>query len=253
MIYDYPQYYEAAFSFRDIPREAAFLRECIEKYSDIEARWLFEVACGPAPHAGELGRLGYRYIGLDNNRNMLDFAIDKWKNFSPRPEFLEGDMVSFEIPRPIDFAYVMLGSLYLNTLDDMTSHFDSVARALRRGGLYLLDWCVQFEDPLKYSGGNTVTYEHDGITVESRFDIRLVDASRQMYEEVWTLEVNDRSRRRKLQMFERNRAIFPKDFLTFLKARSDFEFVGWWKDWDLNHPITEATDITRPVALLRRR
>ena len=253
MIYDYPQYYEIAFSFRDVKREAAFLRECIEAYSEVKTRWVFEIACGPAPHAEELNRLGYRYIGLDNNRNMLDFAVHKWKEMKPRPEFVEGDMISFEAPRQVDFAYVMLGSLYLNDLDEMDSHFNSVARCLRPGGLYLLDWCVQFEDPLKYSGSNCVTFERDGITVESKFDIRLVDPTQQMYEEVWTLEVNDRSRRRRLQMYERNRAIFPKDFLTFVRSRTDFEFVGWWKDWNLNNPITETCDITRPVALLRRK
>ena len=253
MIYDYPQYYEVAFSFRDIPRETAFMSECIEEYSDIRVRWVFEIACGFAPHAAELGRRGYRYLGLDNNRNMLDYAAHKWRDLKPRPEFVDGDMVRFKTPRKIDFAYVMLGSLYLNTIDEMTSHFDSVARALRPGGLYFLDWCVQFDDPLKHDGKNSVVQERDGVVVESEFNIRLVDPVQQMYEEVWTVNVNDHGRKRNLQMIERNRAIFPKEFLTFVRSRTDFEFVGWWRDWDLNQPITDLSTPDRPVALLRRR
>jgi SAM-dependent methyltransferase len=253
MIYDYPQYYEVAFSFRDIPKEVSFMRRCIEHYSRINVRWVFEVACGFAPHAEELANVGYRYLGLDNNRNMLDYAVSKWRHLDPRPEFLEGDMTSFEAPREVDFAFVMLGSLYLNGLKDMTSHFDSLARCLKPGGLYFLDWCVQFEDPLKYANNNAVTYERGGISVESKFNIRLVDQAEQMYEEIWTLDVNDRGRRRKLQMIERNRAIAPNEFLAFVRNRSDFEFVGWWKDWDLEQPITETSAVIRPVALLRRR
>lgn len=253
MIYDYPQYYEIAFSFRDIPNETRFLKACIDRFSDIKVKWVFEIACGYAPHAADLTAFGFRYLGLDINRNMLDYATYKWQYLEPRPEFIEADMVSFEVPRPVDFAYVMLGSLYLNTLDEMSSHFDSMARALRPGGLYFLDWCVQFDDPLKYAENNAVTRERDGISVESKFNLRLVDSSQQMYEEIWTLNINDRGRRRQLQMTERNRAIFPDEFLAFVQNRDDFAFVGWWDEWDLNRPITRTEKTTRPIALLKRK
>src|SRR3972149_4413948 len=94
-LYDYPEYYEIAFSFRDIPDEARFMHSCIERYSKIPVRRVFEVACGYAPHAEELTALGYKYIGLDNNRNMLDYAAHKWSSLKPPPEFMEGNMLSF--------------------------------------------------------------------------------------------------------------------------------------------------------------
>jgi SAM-dependent methyltransferase len=252
MIYDYPQYYEIAFSFRNIPRETAFLQECMGRFSRIEIRRIFEVACGFAPHAEELVKRGYRYLGLDNNRNMLDYAVDKWRHLQPRPEFLEGDMVCFKTPCKVDFAFVMLGSLYLNTVKELNSHFDSMAQTLNPGGLYFLDWCVQFDDPMKYAENNSVTWERDGVTVKSCFNIRVVDPGEQMYEEVWTLDVTDRGRRRNLQMTERTRAIFPHDFLNLVKSRPDFEFVGWWKEWDLNQPVDSDSEVTRPIVLLRR-
>lgn len=252
MIYDYPQYYEIAFSFRNIPSEAAFMQECMKRFSKIKSRRVFEVACGFAPHAEELVSRGYLYLGLDNNRNMLDYAVDKWRHLQPRPEFIEGDMVRFKIPCKVDFAFVMLGSLYLSSMKEFNSHFDSMAQALNPGGLYFLDWCVQFDDPMKYADTNYVAWERDGVTVESRFNIRLIDPAEQMYEEVWTLDVNDRGQRRNLQMTERNRAVFPREFLNFVKSRPDFEFVGWWREWDLTQPIDSISEITRPVALLRR-
>ena len=252
MLYDYPAYYEVAFSFRDVAREAEFIRACVGRFSTIPVKNVFEIACGPAPHVEALINNGYHYVGMDINRNMLDYATYKWHSLRPTPEFVEADMVQFDLNRKVDFAFVMLGSLYLNGLQEMNSHFDSMSKVLNEGGLYFLDWCIQFSDPLAHQNDNTYAIEKDGIEVESRFNIRLIDSSQQMYEEVWTVNVNDRGRHRCFEMVERNRAIFPEQFLKFIESRTDFEFVGWWKDWDFNQPIENQADIVRPVALVRR-
>jgi len=253
LLYDYPLYYEIAFSFRKIETEAAFLDACIQKFSKINVTRVLEIACGPAPHAGELTERGYTYVGLDINRSMLDYARAKWSGLSRPVELVEADMVSFSVDRPVDFAFVMLGSLYLNSQKDMASHFDSVAGALRPGGLYFLDWCVQFNDPMIPRIRSSFGAEIDGVLVDSRFDTRLVDPARQLYEEIWTVDVDDHGKRKRFEMIERNRAVFPQEFLLFIQNRSDFEFIGWWHDWDIRKPIGEASIITRPVVLIRRK
>jgi len=252
-LYDYPEYYEVAFSFRDIEKETDFLEACIDKFSFVPVRRVFEIACGPAPHAGALTRRGYHYVGLDRNRHMLDHASYKWQRLGPAAKFVDGDMADFAYDDPVDFAFVMLGSLYLNSLSEMKQHFDCVARILRPGGLYFLDWCIQFSDPLAYQRENAYVQERDGVVVESSFNIRLLDAARQMYEEIWTVNVNDHGRQRRFEMIERNRAVYPQEFLLFVEGQTAFEFVGWWHEWDLSKPIDGATDINRPVALLRRK
>ncbi|MDD3733132.1 MAG: class I SAM-dependent methyltransferase [candidate division Zixibacteria bacterium] len=253
MLYDYPEYYEIAFSFRNIEEEAGFIITCLEKFSDIPVKSIFEVACGHAPHAGELVKHGYRYVGLDINRNMLDYAAFKWRSLVPPAEFIEGDMVNFTYPKKVDFAFVMLGSLYLNSLEDMTRHFNAIARILNPGGLYFLDWCIQFNDPMVPRARNDIVMEKNGIMVESRFNTRLIDSARQMYEEVWTVNIDDHGRHKRFEMIERNRAIFPQEFLLFLESRTDFDFVGWWHDWDLNQPIEGHSDVKRPLVLIKRK
>jgi SAM-dependent methyltransferase len=252
VLYDYPEYYEIAFSFRDIPQEVAFLHACIEGFSRYPTKRVLEIACGTAPHAGELAARGYHYIGLDINRNMLDHAAYKWRHLSPRPRFLQANMVSFDCDQKVDFAYVLLGSLYLNNVEEMTSHFDSVAQVLNPGGLYFLDWCIQFSNPLLHNDNNAYTIEQDGVEIESKFDIKLLDPACQMYEEVWTVNVNDHGRHQAFEMIERNKAILPGEFMKFLKSRPDFEFVGWWKDWNLQQPIVTKADVNRQVVLIRR-
>jgi len=252
MLYDYPEYYETAFSFRNIEEETKFLHQCIQQFSKINVTDIFEIGCGNAPHAGLLSELGYNYHGLDLSRNMLDYAMYKWKDLPNKIQLQEATMVDFSYKQKVDFAFVMLGSLYLNSFDEIKSHFDSMSKLLNEGGLYFLDWCIQFGDPLAHNNNNRFKIEKDGIEVESEFNIKLLDKDHQMCEEVWTINVNDRGRHKQFNMIERNKAILPQQFLKLIKERNDFEFVGWWKDWDLEHPIENENDVSRPIAIIRK-
>ena len=252
MLYDYPEYYETAFSFRDIEKEANFLHQCITQYSKINVHNIFEIGCGNAPHAGILHQLGYKYHGLDINRNMLDHAIYKWKDLPTKIQLLEANMVDFQYPTKQDFAFVMLGSLYLNNYTEIKSHFDSMSNLLNKGAVYFLDWCIQFGDPLALNNNNRFIIEKDGVKIQSEFNIKLLDFDQQMYEEFWTILVDDKGRHKKFEMVQRNKAILPEQFIEFIETRDDFEFIGWWKDWDLQFPIEDTENITRPIALVRK-
>lgn len=252
MFYDFPKYYEVAFSFREIKKETGFLIELINRYSDTEVRNLFEIGCGNAPHAGEIISAGYRYLGLDINPHMINYAHKKWAHFNPAPILLIEDMVRFELDFKVDFAFVMLGSLYLDNFEQMSSHFDSISRALNKGGLYFLDFCFQFDDPLSHKDSNRFTVEKDGIKIESDFDIKLLDKNKNIYEETWVINVNDRGMKQTFKTVERNKAILPKEFEEFISQRDDFEIVGWWKDWDLSRPLDGHHDLIRPITLVRR-
>ena len=252
MIYDYPEYYEIAFSFRDFKHETKFLLRVIDRFSQVKVDRVLEIACGHAPHAPQIATEGLHYIGLDINRHMLDYAAYKAKDLSPRPVFVEGDMTDFTLAEPVDFAFIMLGSLYINSIEDMHRHFDAVSNALNSGGLYFLDWCIQFNDPHQQGAHNDFSVRKNGITVSSRFDISLIDEKQQMFEEVWTVNVDDHGRRRTFRTTERNKAILPEEFLRFIDERNDFEFINWWRDWDFNQPITHADNIIRPIAIVRK-
>ena len=144
-LYNYPRYYELAFSYRDLKSEVDVLEECIRRYSRISVRRVLDIGCGPAPHLEELARRGYEYVGLDINDAMLDYARRKAEALGVAATFIKADMRNFSLEKPVDFAFTMLGSLYAKTTDDILSHLNSVARALNPGGLYFLDWCINFQ------------------------------------------------------------------------------------------------------------
>ncbi len=241
LIYDYPEYYETAFSFRDIVQEANFLKLAIKKFSSVDVKKVLEIASGPAPHAGELVKAGYSYTGLDINQKMIEHAQYKWQEIKDDLDFIKADMKSFSIDhdKKFDFAFVMLGSLYIKNRNDMDSHFDSMAEAMNKGALYFLDSCIQFSDPQKHDKSQYII-EQDGVIINSRFDIKLLDKKRKLYEEVWTLNINDNGNFRKLELKEQNEAILPRAFETFISKRNDFELVGWWVDWNFESPFDNS-------------
>lgn len=252
MLYDNPKYYEATFAFRDIKAETAFVEQAIKRHSAIPVRRICEVACGPAPHAGELIGRGYDYTGIDINPHMVKYAKEKWSGLQIEPKVVLGDLVDYDLEEPADFTCVMIGSLYLPDRGAMERHFDSVARNLKRGGLYFMDWCIQFYDPLGLDARKPYRNTHDGITVESRFKIRLLDPGQNIYEEIWDVHIDDHGSITEFRMIEHNKAIFPGEFRQFLDQSDDFEFVGWWRDWDFDKPISDNGAIPRPLAIIRR-
>ena len=252
MLYDHPKYYEVAFSFRDISAEAAFMQTGIERHSRIPVHSLLEIGCGPAPHAEELARRGYRYMGLDLNRTMLDYAADKWRHLHPAPSLIESDMTDFSLDSQVDFAFVMIGSLYLRSESHLRSHFDAIAKALRPGALYFLDWCIQFFDPTAWDDKLVFQVEENGIAVRSQIRVRPVESAGNLFEEFWTVDVDDHRRPERFEMVERNMALYPREFREFIDRRKDFEFVGRWADWDLDRFIHDGTNIDRPLVIVRR-
>ena len=253
-VYDEPRYYELAFSYRDIGAEVDTFELCFERYADLPVKSILELGSGNSPHLEELLKRGYAYTGLDLNESMLEYSAKKTFALPGKATFVHADMLDFSLDDTFDFAFIMLGSLGARNTKQIFSHLRSVAAALNQGGLYLLDWCVHFA-PFS-DRTESWTMEQDGIKVTTQWSERLVDAAEQLVEETFTLEVIEDGAVHHLSETAVNRVIFPQEFLLLIEHAAEFEFVGWWNNWDLASPLGDVTDpkeISRPIALLRRR
>ncbi len=248
--YSNPKYYDIAFSFRDVAAEVDVFEQAIEQYSRIPVATVLELGCGPAPHLAELARRNYRYIGLDLSSAMLEYAQGRADAANASARFELADMTDFGLDEEVDFAYVMLGSLAARNTAELVSHFDCVSRALKKGGLYLLDWCVAFSP----SNEHTDSWEmaRGQVRVRTTIQLKLIDAVEQIIEERFTLEVEDEGAKKMLRDTSITRQIYPQEFLLFVAARSDFEFIGWWNNWDMTQPLDGKQEISRPIAILRK-
>lgn len=252
-LYDYPYYYELAFSFRDSEKEVDTFDEVIRRFSAVAVGRVLEVGCGPAPHLAALAARGYEYVGLDLNEAMLAYGRAKAARLGAPATFIRADLQRFTLAPPVDFAFVLLGSLYVTTTEEALSHFDSVARALKPGGLYFLDWCVEF----RWNGAprppNEWTVERDGVKMAMTYtDDPNPSRGRQLTRDVLTAAVDDHGSSRRFRHVEARRVIFPQEFLLLLEKTRAFEFIGWWNDWDLAQPIEHSRHVNRPITVIRR-
>lgn len=259
-LYDHPIYYDIAFSFRDIATEVDVFEESIRRFSRIPVKRVLEIGCGTSPHMEQLIKRGYEYVGIDISDTMLEYSQRKASTMKAMVasvnsvNLVHANMVEFSLEMMVDFAYVMLGSLDVKNTAELVSHFDSVARVLKRGGLYFLDWCIQF-DSLSNSR-DVWQLERNGIRIKATYSATILNRVEQTFEEVITLVVEDHGQEKTIVEKNIKRAIYPQEFLLFVAGGDDFEFVGWWNNWDFSRPLQRIEGIepiNRPIAIIRRR
>jgi len=249
-IYDYPKYYEIAFSFRDIENEVNVFEKAINDYSKIPVKKMLELASGNSPHINELLQRGYSYYGIDLNEEMLRFSSEK-SGKSSKAHFINANIADFELPEKVDFAYIMLGSLYLNNKENVLSHFRAVADNLKSGGLYFLDWVINFEPLNNYD--EEWEMEEGNIYIKTEIKGNYVDSLNQVINEKVTLKINDNGYYFEVSHTAQKRIIFPQEFLLLIELLDDFEFIGWWNNWDLRKPLKANQKISRPITIIRRK
>jgi SAM-dependent methyltransferase len=133
VIYDHPQAYELACSFRDVSAEVDVLRRWAG-----EPRTVLELAAGPAEHAREFARRGVAATALDLSPAMCAYARERGAGLPV--EVVQADMREFDLGRRFDLVITMLDSTaHLMTLDDFVAYLGRVRDHLAAGGLALIE------------------------------------------------------------------------------------------------------------------
>jgi len=254
-IYRNPLYYEIAFSFFDVKKQVDTFEVIIREFSKIKVRRFLDVACGPSLQLREIAKRGYEAVGLDIVPEMLDYLSRKAKMEGLRIETVQADMCDFRLKRKADFAFIMMGSLVVESNEKFLSHLDSVACSLNTGGLYLIqnqtvDWTV--------TGEQSWSMENDEVTVKTSFKTRWKDILKQIYTEEIMFEVDDHGRKVEFETKEDLKFVFPQEFKTLITLNGKFEFLGWWEGsestWLLDKPLEKAkTPSNFNIVLLRRK
>jgi SAM-dependent methyltransferase len=137
--------YDIAFSDRYFNEECDFLEWCLINHSRLTDEQLsnksfLEMACGPARHAREFSKRGWRSVGLDISEDMIKFAAEEAKNEGSNIETVVADISDFNIDKPVIMATTLMESIsHLVTNEQMISHFKSVARNVVHGGIYVIE------------------------------------------------------------------------------------------------------------------
>ena len=258
-IYDEPELYEAACSYRDVPVEVDALLRWAGRYRDPAVAPLhsvLEMAAGPAEHARALARRGLDATTVDLSAAMCARARDLAAADATRLTVVQADMREFRLGRQFDLAITMLNSLcHLLTLDDLLQHLATVARHLAPGSLYIIElahpadfFAVERRTSTDWSsevGGGTVRVRWGGGTDE-------IDPITQITREHVSVTYRPRDGSvRTVTDVVPNRFWTATELTAVIRLAGGFAVVATYGDFGADTPV-EATDAWRMILILRR-
>lgn len=100
---------------------------------------ILDLYCGYGRHAIELAKLGYRITGVDATASFLDIARQQAVEENIAVAFRQCDMRELDYDQDFDAVINMFAAFGYFSDEENTAVLQRVARALRPGGLFLID------------------------------------------------------------------------------------------------------------------
>ncbi len=134
--------YDLFYEEKDYAREARFVHECLERFSETPCARIVDLACGTGRHALALEKLGHDVVGVDLSEGMIRVARGNAAAAGARAEFRCGDLRALAVQgAPFDAATCLFDSIgYVQTNDALEQAFRGAARTVRRGGLFVFEF-----------------------------------------------------------------------------------------------------------------
>ena len=251
--YSAPRYYEIAFDMNR-RQEVNFLVHCFRRYARRKVRTVLDIACGTGPHLVRLAERGYRMSGLDLSRRNIEFLGERLAAKRLAGDLVVGDMTDFRLAQPVDAAICMQDSQgHLLTNAQLLAHLRSVARNLRRGGVYVFDryMASSWTDPARAWSWSR---RRGGLIVRASFSaLHDVDPVSQVFKEHMTLEAVENGTRRVYRQSHMSRMVFPQELRALVELAGGFEFVQWFFGFKPQWVLEKSKHPLLMVVVLRKR
>lgn len=254
-IYGDPEAYQLAFSYRDFPAEVDAVLSYLNGCGTGVTRVL-ELTAGPADHALEFARRGIRATALDLSAEMVEFAAARARAADAPLGVIRADVTEFELTDEYDLALLMLDSAaHLHDLDAFVGNLQSVGRALRDGGRYVLE----MTHPAEFFGAPSRTdsawsLREGPLLVNVEWNPSgPVDPVTQMQMYAAAITVDDGPRRVKtISQTVPQRCWTATEFEAVVRLSGCFQIESRFGALDLETPFDDGTDSWRMVSVLRR-
>lgn len=218
-LFDHPEVWEQNNQAR-FDREPVFLAELFRQHGSVER--VLDVGCGTGGHLDHLSRLGFAGTGVDLNQRMLDFA----RSARPHLQFQAADMRALPFDGEYDAAICLCTTFSYNTTnEDVVTALNCFHRALRHGGLVVID----VFNPIRLI--KTRGYLEEIEQVWEPFNLRYVtahdiDEARQLQIATQTVVRVDDGQVLQSDVTE-FRLFFPQE-LRYLLETNKFRFLGFY-------------------------
>jgi SAM-dependent methyltransferase len=251
--YSSPRYYEIAFDMNR-KQEVDFLAYCFRRFAHRPIKTVIDIACGTGPHLIRLGRRGYQMSGLDLSSENIDFLRERAVEEGLDVRLHVGDMTRFTLPRPVDAAICMQDSQgHLLTNEAILAHLRCVARAVKKGGLYVFDryMCSSWTDPARRWSW---TRTRGRATVRATFEaLKDLNPVTQTFFEDMELEAHENGQRHVYRQRHASRMVFPQELRALVELAGSFELVEWFYGFKPHLTLDRAHHPLLMVVVLRKR
>lgn len=140
----YARYYDLLYRDKDYGAEAGYVAAQIRKHGR-SAKRILELGCGTGAHAEHLARLGFTVHGVDMSAEMLAGAEARRAalpaEVAARLSFCQGDARTVRTGQTYDAVIALFHVMSYQTSNvDLVAAFDTAARHLAPGGLFVFDF-----------------------------------------------------------------------------------------------------------------
>jgi SAM-dependent methyltransferase len=251
--YDTPRYYDIVFDV-DTKLECDFLEAMASRYGATRGSRALEPACGSGRLVAELSRRGYDVTGFDKNDRMLAYACQRLAEAGLRARLCRRELDDFRFARPFDLAYCLVSTFkYLLSERSARQHLECTARALKRGGIYVLGLHLsQYDSPSKTR--ERWVARRDGTTVTCNTQFWPPDRRRRLEQVRTRLTVRERGTTARSETSWQFRCYDARQLRRLLRSVPGFEHVA---TYDFTYDADRARDLSDEqldvVLVLRRR
>jgi SAM-dependent methyltransferase len=133
---DYLYFYEDTINDERTQIEIDFI---IRELDLKEPKKILDIACGYGRHANRLALLGHEVTGLDINEKFLSMAREEAERLGANVQYFLKDIREMDYNEEFDVVISMFTSFGYYEDDDNFKILENVAKALKKGGKFLLD------------------------------------------------------------------------------------------------------------------
>jgi cyclopropane fatty-acyl-phospholipid synthase-like methyltransferase len=133
---DYLYFYYEGLSGERREKEVDFI---VKELNLTEPKRILDLACGWGRHANRLASLGYDVTGVDITKGFLEIAKKETKEMNVKVRYILQDIRDINFNNEFDCVISMSTAFGYFDDDDNLKVLENVSRALKKGGLFLLD------------------------------------------------------------------------------------------------------------------
>lgn len=250
--YDLPAYYDLVFDGLT-DAEATFIDGLARRHLRGRRERVLEPACGSGRLLAAMAARGYEVAGFDASEPMLAFARRRLESHGYEADLSLQRLENFRYRRKFDIAHCMVSSFkYVQSEDDARAHLACAARAVRKGGIYVLGFHLteyddQSVDRERWVGRRNGT--HVVCTIRSEPPDR-----RSRSEHIRSrLSVTERGKTRRFETNWVFRTYSAGQFRSLLRSVPEWRLVAVHDfDYDLERTAVMGRDRLDTVAVLQR-